>query len=62
MWEYASAVDANGNPTAWKTLTLVTDGTDGLKQSGTVTFDPPADWVAAAMSAAATACTTSASA
>ena len=41
VWEYASAVDANGNPTAWKTLTLIQDGTSGMKQSGTITFDPP---------------------
>ncbi|MBP3957872.1 hypothetical protein J8F10_21675 [Gemmata sp. G18] len=48
-WEYATAVDANGNPTAWKTLTLKQDGTGGLKTSGQITFDPPSDWVAAAM-------------
>ena len=47
VWEYVSAVDANGNPTAWKSLTLGNDGTDGLKQSGTITFDPPTDWKAA---------------
>jgi len=48
-WEYASAVDANGTPTAWKTLTLNSDTTNGLKQSGTMTFDPPADWKAASI-------------
>ncbi|MCE9532010.1 MAG: hypothetical protein K8T89_12925 [Planctomycetes bacterium] len=42
--EYASAIDANGNPTAWKTLSLQSDTTNGLGQSGRVTFDPPADW------------------
>lgn len=49
VWEYATAVDATGKPTAWKALTLVRDGTNGLKQSGQVTFDPPADWVAASI-------------
>jgi hypothetical protein len=47
VYEYVSAVDAAGNPTAWKPLTLVSDGTGGLRSSGRVTFDPPADWVAA---------------
>jgi hypothetical protein len=45
QWQYVSAVDANGNPTAWKPLSLITDGTSGLKQSGQITFDPPSDWV-----------------
>jgi hypothetical protein len=44
VWEYASAVDAAGNPTAWNTLPLGRDGTSGLRQSGTIAFDPPADW------------------
>jgi len=45
--EYATAVDAQGNPTGWKTLTLLTDSTNGLAYSGQLTFDPPADWVSA---------------
>jgi hypothetical protein len=49
VWEYASAVDAAGNPTAWATLPLVQDGTAGLRQSGAITFDPPADWKAASV-------------
>ncbi|QDU23361.1 Ig-like domain-containing protein [Urbifossiella limnaea] len=44
VWEYVTAVDAAGNPTAWKTLTTLQDGTAGMKRSGGVTFDPPADW------------------
>ena len=44
VWEYASAADANGKPTTWKSLTLLKDGTSGMKQSGQITFDPPADW------------------
>jgi hypothetical protein len=49
VWEYASAVDANGQPTAWKTLPLLRDGTQALKQTGQITFDPPADWVTASV-------------
>ncbi len=48
-WEYATAVDASGNPTAWKPLALITDGTRGFTTSGKITFDPPKDWVPAAM-------------
>lgn len=44
--EYPTAVDANGNVTQWKTLTLLSDGTGGFRTSGRITFDPPADWVA----------------
>jgi hypothetical protein len=44
VWEYASAVDANGNPTAWTTLPLLADGTNGMRQTGTIAFDPPAGW------------------
>jgi hypothetical protein len=49
VWEYATAVNAQGAPTAWRTLTLLRDGTLGLRQSGQITFDPPADWVTAAV-------------
>lgn len=48
VWEYATAVDANGTPTAWKTLTLSQDATNALRTSGRITFDPPADWVPSA--------------
>ncbi len=48
-WEYATAVDQNGNPTAWRTLTILQDGTNGLRTSGRITFDPPKDWVPSAM-------------
>jgi hypothetical protein len=44
-------VDANGNPTAWKSLALKSDATGGLRTSGRITFDPPKDWVPAAMTA-----------
>lgn len=47
--EYPTAVDAAGNPTAWKPLTVRADGTNGITRSGQVTFDPPADWVAASV-------------
>ena len=46
-FEYVSAIDANGNATAWKTLNLLTDGTGGFRRDGRILFDPPADWVAA---------------
>src|SRR5262249_50103710 len=42
--EYASAVDAAGNPTAWKPLKPLQDTTNVFRQSGTLLFDPPADW------------------
>jgi hypothetical protein len=45
-WEYASAVNAAGAVTAWKTLNTLTNTTDGLKRTGQLTFEPPADWVA----------------
>jgi hypothetical protein len=44
QWEYATTVDANGNPTGWKPLSLLGDTTNGMRQSGRITFDPPADW------------------
>lgn len=47
--EYASAVDANGNPTAWKTLQTISDATSGFKTSGRIAFDPPPDWKAASI-------------
>jgi hypothetical protein len=51
--EYASAVDANGNPTAWSTLTTLSNGTAGLTHSGQILFDPPADWKAASVGGSA---------
>lgn len=52
-FEYASAVSANGTPTAWKPLPLLADGTAGLTRTGRVTFDPPTDWVPAALGGSA---------
>ncbi len=51
VWEYPTAVDTDGNPTAWATLNLSSDGTNGLRQSGRVTFDPPANWTTASVGA-----------
>jgi Bacterial Ig domain len=46
--EYPTAVDAGGNPTAWKTVTTIdSDTTDGLKRTGQIVFDPPPGWVTA---------------
>ena len=47
--EYASAVDAFGRATQWKPLPRLSDTTSGLNRTGTVTFDPPADWKAASV-------------
>ena len=44
VWEYASAADAAGRPTAWSALRTVSDTTAGGRASGRVTFDPPRDW------------------
>jgi hypothetical protein len=45
--EYPTAIDADGNPTAWATLTTLSDTTNGWANSGQVLFDPPADWKSA---------------
>jgi hypothetical protein len=45
--EYPTRIDANGRPTAWKALSLITDSTNGFGRSGTLTFDPPTGWVPA---------------
>ncbi|VTR96854.1 Ig-like domain-containing protein [Tuwongella immobilis] len=50
--EYVSAVDAQGNPTQWKSL-FVRDTTGGLTRSGQWRFDPPADWVASSINGSA---------
>lgn len=47
--EYVSAVDALGHPTRWSALRLTSDQTANLRRSGTLTFDPPKDWVAASI-------------
>ena len=51
--EYVSAVDSQGRPTAWASLKLLGDGTGGLRRSGQITFDPPANWVAASVNGSA---------
>jgi hypothetical protein len=42
--EYATAVDGQGNATAWAPLRTLSDSTNGLARSGQITFDPPANW------------------
>jgi hypothetical protein len=42
--QYPTAVDAEGNPTAWATLRTTTNTSAGLSRSGKVLFDPPANW------------------
>src|SRR5262249_2438244 len=51
--EYPTAVDANGNPTAWAQLTTLGDTTDGLTKSGQITFNPPVDWKPASVDGSA---------
>jgi hypothetical protein len=53
QWQYVTAVDAKGNPTAWAPLKLIQDGTSGLRRTGTITFDPPANWVTASVNGSA---------
>ena len=47
--EYVAAADTLGRPTLWKTLTTKSDATLALRRDGQVTFDPPKDWVPAAV-------------
>jgi hypothetical protein len=47
--EYPTAVDADGQPTAWAALAPLADTTAGLTRSGRLTFDPPAGWKPAAL-------------
>jgi hypothetical protein len=42
--EYVSAVDAKGDPTAWSTLQILSDTTSRMTRSGTINFNPPANW------------------
>ena len=44
-FEYASAVDASGNVTGWTALPSVSDGTNGLTQSGSISWTAPPGWV-----------------
>ncbi len=47
--EYPTQVNSAGQPTGWGTLSLGSDTTAALRRSGTLTFDPPADWQAAVL-------------
>ena len=51
--EYVSAVDGQGRPTRWSTLTTLTNTTNGLRKDGQITFDPPRDWAAATINGSA---------
>jgi Bacterial Ig domain len=48
-FEYPTSVDGNGRPSAWKPLTVLSDTTRGFRTSGTMSFDPPADWLPAVL-------------
>lgn len=47
--EVPIAVDSNGIPTAWRTISPVSNTTANMTRSGQITFDPPSDWVPAAL-------------
>jgi hypothetical protein len=53
VWEYPTAVDSAGNPTAWAALPLLTDTTSRLSTSGQALFDPPQDWNTASLAGSA---------
>jgi Bacterial Ig domain len=53
LLEYATAVDADNQPTGWKPLPLRTDSTIGFARSGQITFDPPSDWKASSVGGSA---------
>jgi hypothetical protein len=55
--EYPSAVDSNGNPITWSTLTTLSDTTHGLTTSGVITFDPPSNWAPAVVDSSASGAT-----
>ncbi|MCS6956165.1 MAG: hypothetical protein NZM44_07415, partial [Candidatus Calescibacterium sp.] len=42
--EYPSEVDHNFSPTNWKTLNIVEDTTNQLRQAGKIRWFPPSDW------------------
>jgi hypothetical protein len=46
VFEYSSAVNAAGQPTAWTALPTTSNTTANFGRSGFVRFDPPADWKA----------------
>lgn len=52
VWEYPTAVDASGNPTAWAPLPT-NDDTGNLRQTGRVVFDPQPNWVTASVGGSA---------
>jgi hypothetical protein len=47
--EYPTAVDAAGTPTAWGTVSPLTNTTAGWTRSGQITFDPPPGWLPAVL-------------
>jgi hypothetical protein len=51
--EYPTAVDSSGKPTAWGTLHPLSNTTAHLTRSGTITFDPPANWKPASLNGSA---------
>jgi Bacterial Ig domain len=48
-YEYPARVDTDGRPTQWKPLPSSADATQGFRNSGSITLDPPADWTPAVL-------------
>lgn len=53
LLQYVQAVDANGNPTRWGTVPLLSDTSNGFRRSGQLLFDPPRDWVMSSINGSA---------
>lgn len=48
--EYPTSTDSSGYATGWTALSNVSDGSSGLTQNGTISWDTPANWVKAHLS------------
>jgi hypothetical protein len=44
VWEYSAGNDSTNNVNNWKALSVISDTTNQMKQSGKVRFTPPSDW------------------
>jgi hypothetical protein len=45
VWEYSAGNDSTNNVNNWKALSVISDTTNQMKQSGKVRFTPPSDWI-----------------
>jgi hypothetical protein len=53
VWEYPTAVNSSGQPTAWATLNTLSNTTAGLSRNGQILFDPPSNWKSASINGSA---------